>query len=256
MLAASANSCLSFAVECGTLAKGMGVFIGGLIMFVGSVYILLSAIFGRWMGFTVMMVALSGWMVIQSSLWLFGFWSQGLDTPTNLGPRGTEAAWVVLASGIDPESDQFQTEFGRFPEDAWATPPDPNNDDLAASIGTAEGAAKTYLAEQANEELGITDEFSPEAVTSTDFEVDDLRFAVADDDKTSLAVVQAHYVGGGPQLTVEMKHDSGSVPMYSLIFLFGSIIVFLAFLPLLDRAEKKRKEFLTGGTAPAWYGPA
>ena len=25
---------------------------------------------------------------------------------------------------------------------------------------------------------------------------------------------------------------------------------------LLDRAEKKRKEFLTGGTSPAWYGPA
>ena len=24
----------------------------------------------------------------------------------------------------------------------------------------------------------------------------------------------------------------------------------------LDRAEKKRKEFLTGGNAPPWYGPA
>ena len=36
----------------------------------------------------------------------------------------------------------------------------------------------------------------------------------------------------------------------------ASIILFLIHLPLLDRAEKKRKAFLTGGGAPAWYGPA
>ena len=40
------------------------------------------------------------------------------------------------------------------------------------------------------------------------------------------------------------------------MFLAGSILVFLLVLPFLDRAEKKRKEFLTGGSAPAWYGPA
>jgi hypothetical protein len=40
------------------------------------------------------------------------------------------------------------------------------------------------------------------------------------------------------------------------MFLAGSIGMFLVTLPLLDRAEKKRKEFLTGGGAPAWYGPA
>jgi hypothetical protein len=33
-------------------------------------------------------------------------------------------------------------------------------------------------------------------------------------------------------------------------------VLFGAQLPLLDRAERKRKEFLIGGTAPAWYGPA
>jgi hypothetical protein len=40
------------------------------------------------------------------------------------------------------------------------------------------------------------------------------------------------------------------------MFLAGSIILFAVHLPLLDRAEKSRKEFLTGGSAPAWYGPA
>jgi hypothetical protein len=53
-----------------------------------------------------------------------------------------------------------------------------------------------------------------------------------------------------------MYYDSGSIPRYSIMFMAGALILFLLHLPLLDRAEKKRKEFLTGGAAPAWYGPA
>jgi hypothetical protein len=74
--------------------------------------------------------------------------------------------------------------------------------------------------------------------------------------KAQLAVVQSHFTGGGPLWTVSLYYDSGSVPRYSYMFLAGSIVAFAVFLPLLDRAEKKREEFLTGGGAPAWYGPA
>jgi hypothetical protein len=40
------------------------------------------------------------------------------------------------------------------------------------------------------------------------------------------------------------------------MFLAGSIIVFGIHLPMLDIAERKRRDFLTGGAAPPWYGPA
>ena len=53
-----------------------------------------------------------------------------------------------------------------------------------------------------------------------------------------------------------MKYNTGSVPRYSLMFLVGSILLFAIHLPLLDRAERSRKAFLTGGSAPPWYGPA
>jgi hypothetical protein len=46
------------------------------------------------------------------------------------------------------------------------------------------------------------------------------------------------------------------VPRYSYMFLAGSVILFVVHLPLLDVAERKRKDFLTGGSAPPWYGPA
>jgi hypothetical protein len=40
------------------------------------------------------------------------------------------------------------------------------------------------------------------------------------------------------------------------MFLIGSAIGLAVHLPLLDRTERQRREILTGGTAPPWYGPA
>ena len=87
----------------------------------GSVYLLLTAVLGRWMGFLVLMVCFSGWMVVQSSLWLFGFWSQGIETPTNLGPQGSEPAWVVLEATNSAASEAYD-EFGAYPNDPWSEP--------------------------------------------------------------------------------------------------------------------------------------
>lgn len=241
-------TCLSLAIECGTLVKGAGVAIAAFVLFVGSVYLLLTFVLGRWMGYLVLMISFAGWMMIFSALWLFGFWSQGLETPTNLGPRGSEPAWVVLDGGLGAAADGYET-FSEYPGGPWQEPTGAQT----ASVQSVSGAAQTFLTERANEELGVA-EGDPNAVTGTQFAIDSIRFAPQDE--TSLAVVQAHFTGGGPLVTLSLYHDSGSVPRYSYMFLAGSILLFLIHLPLLDRAEKKRKAFLTGGAAPAWYGPA
>lgn len=245
-------SCLGFNIECGTLLKGAGVTVAGFILFIGSIYVLLSAIFGRWMGYLVLMIGFSGWMIIQSGLWLFGFWSQGPDTPTNLGPRGAEAAWTVLEAGTTPGAEERFAAFGTFPGAPWFTP-DPNDDTFGGEIQSAEGAATTFLAEEANHELGLH-EGDLDAMASTQFLVDTIAFAPAEDG-TSLAVIEAHFSGGGPRTVLSMYYDGGSVPKYSYMFLAGSIVLFAIHLPLLDRAERKRKQFLTGGGAPPWFGP-
>jgi hypothetical protein len=242
------STCLGFHVECGTLLKGAGVTVMGLILFVGSVYILLSAVFGRWMGYLVMMVAFSGWMILLSSMWYFGFYAQGPTTKTNLGPRGLEPAWVPLEGGLEV-ADQRYTTFAKYPDAPWKSPTDPQD----PSILSVSSVVTTFLAEQANEQLGHA-EGDPDAILNTQFTVDNIHFAPQG--KVSLAVVQAYFNGGGPLITVTLYHNSGSVPRYSLMFLGGSLLLFALHLPLLDRAEKKRKEFLTGGNAPPWYGPA
>jgi hypothetical protein len=242
------ESCVGFHIDCGTLARGVGVVLMGFTIFVGSVYLLLTAVLGRWMGYLVVMVTFSGWLIVLSALWTFGFYSQGPDTPVNLGPRGAEAAWVPLLASTAETSDRYEA-FRSYPDGPWK---EPGKGDTA-DVQTVIGIVTEFLAEEANVELKI-EPADPRALTGVDFAVDRLDFAT--DEGRRLAVAQAHLLDGGPLWTVSVYYDKGSVPKYSYMFLAGSIILFGIHLPLLDVAERKRKDFLTGGAAPPWYGPA
>jgi hypothetical protein len=242
------ETCLGFGVDCGTLAKGAGVVLMAFILFVGSVYLILTAVLGRWMGYLVVMVAFSGWMILLSALWAFGFFSQGPDTPVNLGPRGAEPSWIPLLASTGETSDRYEA-FRSYPREPWKEPAS----GASAEVQSVTGIVTDFLAERANEELEIP-HTDPSAVTGVEFAVDDLHFATVGG--TELAVAQAHFLDGGPLWTVSLYHDEGSVPRYSYMFLAGSVILFAIHLPLLDIAERKRKDFLTGGASPPWYGPA
>jgi hypothetical protein len=50
--------------------------------------------------------------------------------------------------------------------------------------------------------------------------------------------------------------NQGNEPLPSFLFLGGSLLGFIAHLPFLDRAERRRKEILTGGEQQPWRGPA
>jgi len=246
----AAESCIGFEIPCETLIKGGLTTVMAFVLFVGSVLLLLSAVFGRRMGYLVLAVGFFGWMAILSALWLFGFWSQGPDTPVNLGPRGAEPSWVVEAIGTSPQA--VREAFASFPDgEPWRIPG--SNDRDTSSVQSVTSSAQGFLARRANEELGLG-MHDPGAVQTADFVVQDIRFAV--DGDTSLAGARAYFTGGGPVLTLYMRHDPGSVNRYSWMFLIGSLIGLAIHVPLLDRAERKRKEILTGGTAPPWYGPA
>ena len=220
------------------------------VIFVGSVYLILAAVFGPRMGYLVLGAAFFGWMILFSALWTFGFWSQGLGTPTNLGPRGTEPHWQPIAVGVQVTSPRFPV-ASKYPGPPWHAPagsalaPHP-------SVGTFTSAVQEYLAAQATAQLA--GQGKTETVETADFTVTNVEFTTSG--KTSLAAGTAFFNGGGPSLIVFAYHDSGNVPIYSYAFLVVSIIAFLIHLPFLDRAERKRKAVLTGGEAHTWIGPA
>ena len=242
----AADTCVGFHVGCDTLLKGSLAVVTGIVLFIGSVMLVLSAVFGRLMGYLVIAVSLFGWMIVFSALWVFGFYSQGLDTQANLGPRGAEPGWVVEAAGQNLE--ETPQGFSGAPDaEGWRVPPGGQRTSITSAI-------QSYLAEQANEEAGLG-EFDPGAFSTTSFVVEDLRYR-KEADGTELATGRAYYTGGGPLTTVYLRFGGGTVSHYSWMFLIGSTVLFAVHLPFLDRAEKRRKDILTGGTAPPWYGPA
>lgn len=247
----AAGSCLGFDIACDTFAKGGLAVMMGFVLFIGSVLLLVSAVFGRRMGYLVVAVAFFTWMIILSSLWALGLFSQGPGTKANLGPRGKEPGWVTLQAGISA-SEPAYPEFKSYPEGAAWREPGTNSQD-AASVQSLQSALQKFLADTANEKAGL-EPLAQGAFQTTDFTVQNIRFGTHGG--VSLAAAQGFYNGGGPAITLFARHDSGSVPHYSWAFLIGSIIGLAIHLPFLDRAERKRKHILTGGEAPPWYGPA
>jgi hypothetical protein len=239
-----------------TFWKGIAVTVAALILFVGSVYVILSAVFGLRMGYLVLAVSLFGWMIILSALWVFGATFFGAGTPVNQGPRGTEPHWQVFAAGTSAVQSPTFSETSSWPNAPW-------REQTAATTSSADTVATTiqdYMAAQANKELGASPAPAGEDATSfaaepDDFVVQDIRFATASDG-TFLSSGVSFFQQGGPAVVVFLYHDRGNVPAYSWAFFIGSIFLFGVHLPFLDRAEKKRKEILTGGAAPPWYGPA
>lgn len=245
-----------------TFWKGLVVVACSLILFVGSVYLILAAVFGLRMGYLVLAVSFFGWMILFSAIWAFGQPPILGVTGTlrDLGPRGTEPHWQVFAAGTTPLDTKYP-ETENYPGPPWKPPSAGNR----SSVDTATTSIQKYMVEQASQQLerqGVR-VCPPEGIPNPDcYLLDPAAFVVTDfafmpaEDGTSLAAAQAFFNSGGPALIVYAYHDSGNVPVYSFMFLLASILGFVIHIPFLDRAEKRRKALLTGGTAPPWYGPA
>ena len=248
-----------------TFVKGIAVIVAAFVLFIGSVYMLLTAVFGLRMGYLVLAVSFFGWMIILSLIWTLGQPKVLGVTGTlpNLGPRGTEKHWQVVPAGTgDVASPRFPI-TAKYPLAPWHSP----NNVEQPSVSSVSSSIQKYLVSEAQKQLAgrgvkvcpppVPGEVPNENCLSLDpttFVVQDLRFA--SENGTVVAGAHSVFVRGGPEVTVFAYRDSGDLPAYSVGFLIASILGFALHLPFLDRAEKKRKAILTGGTAPPWYGPA
>lgn len=225
--------------------EGALAVIMAVVLFCGSVYLLLSAVLGRWMGYLVAATGFFAFMMILSAIWAFG----APGTPRHLGPKGKLPHWVAVGEGVTVRSPSHRV-VGTYPGDPWR--PAGKDEELAPEVEPATVAFQELLAGEANRELrraGVEGDVLP-----ADFQVRDVRFA--DADGRLLAAARAFAGTGGPEVTVVGFKHNGDEATPSFAFLFGSLIGFGAHLPLLDRAERRRKEILTGGEQQPWRGPA
>lgn len=228
-----------------TNIEGTLVVVLAFVLFGGSVWLVLSAIFGVRMGYLVAATGFFAFMIILSGLWVFG----APGTPRFLGPKGDLPAWIGLAQGRSLSSPTYPV-IESYPGEPWTDPGEVPS--LSPEVEAATLAFQEFLAEEAGGELrraGVEGEITPET-----FQIEDLRFTTVED--TRLAAATAFATSGGPEVMVVGYKDPGDEGLPSYFFLAGSVIGFLAHLPFLDRAERRRKEFLTGGEQPSWRGPA
>jgi hypothetical protein len=228
-----------------TNIEGALVVVAGFVIFGGSVWLLLSAVVGVRMGYLISATGLFAFMVILAALWAFG----APGTPPNLGPRGDLPTWFGLAAGQELSSPTYPV-VDDYPEEPWVDPEESRR--FRGEVEAVTLAFQEFLAEEAAGELrraGIDGEITPET-----FEITDLRFTEVDG--TPLAAARAFAGTGGPEVEVVGYKDAGDLALPSWLFLAGSIIGFAAHVPFLDRAERRRKEILTGGEQAPWRGPA
>ena len=222
---------------------GWGVLIASMVLFPGTVWLLTAAIFGNRMGYLISATSFFAFMIILSALWTFG----APGTPRYLGPKGDLPAWVAVAGGQQLESEAVPL-VEQYPGGPWKAAEEADPEFEAASL-----AFQEFLAEEATAELrgeGIDDlEVEP-----TEFTIEGLAFAEADE--RPVAMARGFATEGGPEVLLFGYKDPGNEPLPSYVSLAVSVIGFAVHLPFLDRAERKRKELLTGGGQPPFRGPA
>jgi hypothetical protein len=240
------------AASASTFIKGVGVAVLGSLVFFGSAYVLLAAVFGRWMGYLVTAVSFWGMMIIFSIIFVLGVPG---SSPPNSGPRGTRYAcptcisephWAPVAAGEMISSPKFGV-VEKYPGSPWESPTEQTQEDVEALTN----ALGQFMAREAG---GGSGEVEGVEVKSTDFTVQNIKFT--EEDGTRLAAAEVFFESGGPIVKAFAVFDKGNVPLPSYIFLGISLLAFAGHLPFLDKAEKKRKDILTGGDAPKFLGPA
>ena len=248
-----------------TFAKGILAVVSAFVLFVGSVYLILSAVFGRKMGLAVLSTAFFSWMIILSLIWMVGDPLKAAGTPTTPkfeGPRGTEAHWQVVGAGAGAVPTKFPATAAypqgwrnptTCPPPAGQTRPPGKCHNTIGSVQAVIPAIQAYLASQAQQQLAAQGHKNV-LIDPTTFSVTNVQFATSNG--TYMAVGRGFDSSGGPAVTVFVYHSHGDVPIYSIAFLVVSILGFALSVPFLDRLEATRKAVLTGGTAAPWYGPS
>jgi hypothetical protein len=223
---------------------GWGVLIASLVLFPGTVWLLTGAVFGNRMGYLISATSFFAFMIILSALWTFG----APGTPRYLGPKGALPAWVVVTAGERLASPALPI-VEQYPDGPWKPAEEAG---LKVELEPATLAFQAFLAEEATAEL--EEESIEGEVASSEFQIEQLRFARVEDQPVAMA--QSFALGGGPEVLVFGYKDPGNEPLPSYVSLAVSVIGFAVHLPFLDRAERRRKEILTGGGQPPFRGPA
>jgi hypothetical protein len=226
--------------------KGIAVVLTAFIFLPGSVYMLLASNFGALKGYLIAATAFFGFLVMLSAVWLFGL----PGTTPLTGPKGTQPTFKSFTIN-DPEASTYDSvrDFQGGAGNGWQPAPEGEFEEgspeaaLKADLDTARQAAISQLIEETNADV----EDSSEELDVTNLEAEGF-YTIQDGTEVAAIVISPATPPEGSGLqrpdfapkTTFAYRDPGSPYLPSILFLAGSVILFVVHLFLLGLAERRR----------------
>ena len=225
--------------------KGIAVVLTAFVLLPGSVYMLLAANFGALKGYLIAATAFFGFLVMLSAVWLFGL----PGTTPLTGPKGTQPTFKFFTIN-DPEASAYDRvrDFQGGAGNGWREAPaeaaaGSADETLRAELDTARQAAVSELIEETNRD--VEDSSEELDVTNLDAKV---YYTIQDGTEVAAVVISPKTPPAGSGLqrpdfapkTSFAYRDPGSPYLPSILFLVGSLVLFVAHMLLLGLAERRR----------------
>jgi hypothetical protein len=238
--------------------KGLLVVLTAFVFLPGSVYMLLAANFGALKGYLIAATAFFGFMVMLSAIWTFGL----PGTPALTGPKGVEPTFKFFTID-DPAAATYDSvrDFQGGAGNGWQAAPEGEAEagseegSLQADLQTASQRAVADLIEETNRDI----EDSSEELDVTNLDAKAF-YTIQDGTEVAAIVISPKDPPEGSGLqrpdfapkTTFAYRDPGAPYLPSILFLVGSLVLFVVHMLLLGWVERRRP--LGGPQTPAAEG--
>jgi hypothetical protein len=236
--------------------KGIAVVVTAFIFLPGSVWMLLASNFGALKGYLIAATAFFGFLVMLSAVWLFGL----PGTTPLTGPKGTQPTFKFFTLD-NPAAATYDSvrDFQGGAGNGWQPAPEGQAEEgsaeatLKADLDTARQTAVSQLIEETN--ANIEDSSQELDVTNLEAEV---FYTIQDGTEVAAIVISPATPPEGSGLqrpdfapkTTFAYRDPGSPYLPSILFLAGSLVLFVVHMLLLGVVERRRPLGVTQTLAP------
>ena len=237
--------------------KGIAVVVTAFIFLPGSVWMLLASNFGALKGYLIAATAFFGFLVMLSAVWLFGL----PGTTPLTGPKGTQPTFRFFTLE-DPAAATYDSvrDFQGGAGNAWQPAPEGQAEEgsaeatLQADLDTARQTAVSQLIKETN--ANVEDSSQELDVTNLEAEV---FYTIQDGTEVAAIVISPATPPEGSGLqrpdfapkTTFAYRDPGSPYLPSILFLAGSLVLFVVHMLLLGLVERRRPLGVAQTPAPA-----
>ena len=228
--------------------KGILVVVTAFVLLPGSVYMLLATNFGALKGYLIAATAFFGFLILLSATWLFGL----PGTTPLTGPKGTQPTFKFFTLD-DPAASRYDSvrSFQGGAGNGWQEAPAAGageqgggaQETLRADLDVARQTAVSTLVKETNKDnTDSSKDLDPANLDAKAF------YTIQDGTEVAAIVISPKTPPAGSGLkrpsfspkTTFAYRDPGAPSLPSVLFLIGSLVLFVVHMLALGLVERRR----------------